>query len=80
MNAAQTEMDVAKRKQLYAQLNDLLLDESFVIPVVTTAPVNIARASVHGFALRQRGGGLFGRVARQSLRKRKEKLTRGREQ
>ena len=39
--------DAAKRKALYSQLNDLLIDEAFVYPIAT-APFRVAaRASLH---------------------------------
>jgi peptide/nickel transport system substrate-binding protein len=48
-----SEPDATKQKQLYSQLNDLLLDEAFVWPIAT-APFRVAaRANVHdiGFLL-----------------------------
>ena len=42
-----TEPDPAKLKQIYSQINDIVLDECFVI-YVTVAPVtHIARPNVH---------------------------------
>jgi peptide/nickel transport system substrate-binding protein len=53
LNQVATETDPARQKQLYSQLNDLLLDEAFVWPIAT-APFRVAaRASVRniGFLL-----------------------------
>jgi ABC-type transport system substrate-binding protein len=41
VNAIGSEPDAAKRKQLYSQVNDLLIDEAFVWPIAT-APFRIA--------------------------------------
>jgi peptide/nickel transport system substrate-binding protein len=48
-----TETDPTKQKQLYSQLNDLLLDEAFVWPIATAPFRVMARASTHnvGFLL-----------------------------
>jgi peptide/nickel transport system substrate-binding protein len=54
-NAAATEVDAARRKQLYDQLNDLLLDESFTIPVASAPGNVVAHAAVHDFAWRLSG-------------------------
>jgi peptide/nickel transport system substrate-binding protein len=54
VEALSTELDPAKRKQLYNQFNDLMLDESFVIGisayptnVVTTTKVRDVRYTMH---------------------------------
>src|SRR5712691_8480925 len=49
------ETDTAKLKQIYAQVNDLLLDESFGIPLCSRPPTNMTRAAVH--ATNQQFGG-----------------------
>ncbi len=46
--AATSETDVAKQKQIYSQLNDLLLDESFVAVVAPSPAIIMARTTVHG--------------------------------
>ena len=54
-NSAATEVDSAKRKQLYSQLNDLLLDECFTIPVASSPGNVVSRSTVNGFAWRLSG-------------------------
>ena len=44
--AANTETDPAKLKQVFDQVNDLMLDESFVIPLTPRPPTNVTRAAV----------------------------------
>ena len=48
LSAVTAEADVSKRRELYNQLNDFLLDESFVISVSGTAPLVAMRQSVRG--------------------------------
>jgi peptide/nickel transport system substrate-binding protein len=50
VDAAGTEVDPQKRKELYSQINDLLLDEAFATPLATTNPRMITSGKVHGFA------------------------------
>jgi peptide/nickel transport system substrate-binding protein len=53
VNSMSSEPDATKRKALYSQLNDMLIDEAFVWPI-STAPFRIAaRSSLHdvGFLL-----------------------------
>jgi peptide/nickel transport system substrate-binding protein len=50
VNAISTQPDLAKRKPLYDQLNDFLLDEQFVIVVVSNAESVVTRANVQGVA------------------------------
>ena len=45
--ATTTETDPAKLNQLYKQVNDLMLDESFAIPLTWRPPSNLTRAVVH---------------------------------
>jgi len=45
--ATTTETDPQKLSQLYKQVNDLLLDESFGIPLAWRPPSNLTRAAVH---------------------------------
>jgi peptide/nickel transport system substrate-binding protein len=53
VNDMTAEPDAAKRKQLYAEANQMLIDEAFVWPVATVPFRIAARAAVHdiGFAL-----------------------------
>jgi peptide/nickel transport system substrate-binding protein len=45
--AATTEADPARLKDIYKQVNDLLLDESFAMPLTWRPPTNVTRAAVH---------------------------------
>jgi peptide/nickel transport system substrate-binding protein len=45
--ATTTETDPSKLSELYKQVNDLLLDESFGIPLAWRPPSNLTRAAVH---------------------------------
>jgi ABC-type transport system substrate-binding protein len=47
VQSAATEPDAAKRKQLYSQLNDFLLDAAFVYPLASRQTRSLARANVH---------------------------------
>jgi peptide/nickel transport system substrate-binding protein len=49
---ALTEPDVAKRKQIYSQINDFILDQSFGIPIAPTTDRVLARAAVKGVEFR----------------------------
>jgi ABC-type transport system substrate-binding protein len=48
VTAAGTEVDPAKQKQIYAQLNDLVLDESFVATVSSSPQIMMTTPKVHG--------------------------------
>ncbi len=48
VNAANIEPDLNKRKVLYSQINDILLDESFLMIVTTNPQVVVARGGVNG--------------------------------
>jgi ABC-type transport system substrate-binding protein len=50
VTTAGTETDPAKQKQIYAQLNDLVLDESFVAVVSTSPQIPMTSANVHGLS------------------------------
>jgi len=50
VTAAGTEVDPAKQKQIYSQLNDLVLDESFVAIASSTPQIMMTTAKVHGLA------------------------------
>jgi peptide/nickel transport system substrate-binding protein len=45
---ASIEPDAGKRMQIYSQLNDFVLDQSFTMPVATAAVAAVARAKVQG--------------------------------
>jgi peptide/nickel transport system substrate-binding protein len=55
IRSAEIEPDPAKRKALYSQLNDIILDESWAMPIASGAPRYIARASLHdvGYTLHE---------------------------
>jgi ABC-type transport system substrate-binding protein len=46
--SAAAEPDAAKRKQLYSQLNDYILDQSFGMPIAPSTSRVVTKASVHG--------------------------------
>jgi len=48
VKSSATEADLQKRKQLYTQINDLLLDEAFSLALSSAQPRMLARAGVHG--------------------------------
>lgn len=50
VNQATTEVDAAKRKQIYSKLNDMLLDEVYIINMSPTANRLITTAKVNGVA------------------------------
>jgi ABC-type transport system substrate-binding protein len=45
-----TETDPAKQKAVYSQFNDFVLDQSFVVPICSNAPVVVSKGSVNGLA------------------------------
>src|SRR5579872_751638 len=47
---ASSEPDAAKRKALYSHLNDILLDESFIMVLAGAPPTLVAHANVTGIA------------------------------
>ena len=47
-----TEPDPNKRKQLYNQINDYLLDQSFGMPLAPSTSRVVSRSSVHGLEFR----------------------------
>jgi peptide/nickel transport system substrate-binding protein len=61
-NASASEVDPAKRRLLYDQMNDLLLDEAFTLPVAASPGNVIARGSVNGFAWRLSGELLYSNI------------------
>jgi ABC-type transport system substrate-binding protein len=48
LGAAGSEPDASKRKQLYSQLNDFVLDQSFVMMMNSNPETFLARSNVHG--------------------------------
>ncbi|MBV8086094.1 MAG: ABC transporter substrate-binding protein [Chloroflexi bacterium] len=50
VDAASTEADPAKLQQVTSKVNDLLLDESFAMPLAPTYPTTLMRANVQGAA------------------------------
>ena len=48
VQSAGSETGSDKRKQLYSEINDLILDESFTMPVSSFLAVSVATARVHG--------------------------------
>jgi len=51
--AAATEPNADKRKQLYSQLNDFLIDAAFVYPLASRQTRALARTNVHGVGHRR---------------------------
>jgi ABC-type transport system substrate-binding protein len=52
VNSVSTEPDPTKRKTLLSDLNDLILDQCFSIPIATAKHVTAVQAKVNGFAWR----------------------------
>jgi ABC-type transport system substrate-binding protein len=50
VNSLSVELDPVKQKALYDQLNDFLIDQSHIMPLVATIPNVLARSSVNGIA------------------------------
>jgi peptide/nickel transport system substrate-binding protein len=48
LNQAASEPDKSKRQALYSQINDILLDQAWAMPIATGQPRVVTRASVHG--------------------------------
>ncbi len=59
VQAAAAEIDLARRKQLYSQINDVLLDESFAMTVSSLLTLAMATSKVHGLHRGPTGGGLI---------------------
>ena len=57
--AVSTEIDPAKQQQLYAQINDYVLDQSWIIPICSLPLVFLTRASVHGMTPTMHAGGFL---------------------
>ena len=58
-NMASAEPDADKRKALYSQVNDLLLDQSFVMSINSSPARMLTRSSVHDIGRSQHGAFLF---------------------
>lgn len=52
VDSARSEPDAAKRKQIYSQINDYILDQSFGIPVAPSTSRVITKAAVQGLEFR----------------------------
>jgi peptide/nickel transport system substrate-binding protein len=52
VNAASIEADAGKRQALFGQLNDLILDSSFSVPVATAKHMTAVQTNVNGFRWR----------------------------
>ncbi len=59
VDAANTEVDAAKLKQIYSQLNDIVLDESFIAPMSPNLLTKIAIAKVHDVTPNMHNGWLY---------------------
>jgi ABC-type transport system substrate-binding protein len=57
VQGAGSETDAAKRKQLYSQIDDIILDQSFTMPVSSFLAVSVATAGVHGVTRTRTGVG-----------------------
>jgi peptide/nickel transport system substrate-binding protein len=58
-SAASVEPDLAKRKALYAQITDLILDESFTMPLASVPNRLVARAAVQNIIGSRHGSLLY---------------------
>jgi ABC-type transport system substrate-binding protein len=58
-NAASAEPDPAKRKAIYEQTNDLLLDESFVMSIRSEPARMMTKSSIKDIGLSQHGAFLY---------------------
>ena len=56
VNAATSEPDPAKQKQIYQQLNQLIIDESFFMIASSDPPTMLVRANVHNIVPQSLGG------------------------
>jgi peptide/nickel transport system substrate-binding protein len=58
-SSASTEPDASKRKAIYAQINDLMIDESCVMPICTAPARMLTSGSVNDIGLTQHGAFVF---------------------
>jgi ABC-type transport system substrate-binding protein len=63
VNQVVTETDPAKQHQLYDELNDYFLDQSWVLPIVPNPEHVTARANVHGLRYDTRPGLVLGEIS-----------------
>ena len=56
VNAVETEVDPAKQKELYARMNDFMLDQCWIIVPSNLPASNLTSTRVHGMAPTQYGG------------------------
>jgi peptide/nickel transport system substrate-binding protein len=61
---AASEPDAAKRKQIYSQLNDYILDQSFGLPVAPTTSRVVTKKAVQGLEFRLNDVMYFGNVSK----------------
>jgi ABC-type transport system substrate-binding protein len=57
--SASSEPDASKRKALYSKLNDILLDESFIMVLAGSPPTLATRLNVHGIEPSAHDGFLY---------------------
>jgi ABC-type transport system substrate-binding protein len=60
VNSAAAETDPAKRKQLYSQINDVILDQCFTLTVCSLLQTSISRNNLHVPPRAPSGGGSGG--------------------
>jgi peptide/nickel transport system substrate-binding protein len=58
-SSASTEPDASKRKAIYAQINDLMIDESCVMPICSAPARMLTSGSVNDIGLTQHGAFVF---------------------
>ena len=59
VNAASVETDPQKAKQLYSQLNDIVLEESFIAPMSPNVLTKLAHQGVHDITPNMHNGWLY---------------------
>jgi ABC-type transport system substrate-binding protein len=58
VNSLLSEIDPAKQQQLYSQLNDFILDQSFTVALTTYPYTFLMRSGVHDVGYLMHNGGL----------------------
>jgi peptide/nickel transport system substrate-binding protein len=61
--AIATETDAQKQKQLYAQLNDVLVDEAFAVAIASASPRMLLKSNVQGLGYTMHEGFIWTNVA-----------------
>jgi peptide/nickel transport system substrate-binding protein len=56
VNAVETEVDPTKQKDLYARMNDFMLDQSWIVVPSSLPASNVTTTNVHGMVPNQHGG------------------------